>query len=73
MSAPAVFGGHVSRGGAHVSRRGKAPPVDPFTGEDKAVHLDNWLPSLRRASVWNGWSKDEELIQLAGFLRGKAL
>ena len=42
VSTPAVFGvGHVSRGGAHVSHRGKEPLVDPFKGEDKAVHLDD--------------------------------
>ena len=35
-------------------RRGKAPPVKPFTGEDPAVKLDDWLPILRRASLWNG-------------------
>ena len=28
------------------SRRGKAPPVDPFTGDDIAIQLDEWLPSL---------------------------
>ena len=54
MSVPAVFVGHVARGGAHVSRRRKARPVDPFTGEDKAVHLDDCLLSLRRASMENG-------------------
>ena len=26
-------------------RRGKAPPVDSFTGEDLEVRLDDWLPS----------------------------
>ena len=28
---------------------------------------------LNRAAVWNGWSDEETLIQLAGHLRGKAL
>ena len=45
---------------AHVSvkptRRGKAPPVDPFTGEDPAMKLEDWLPVLKKASLWNGWS-----------------
>ena len=39
-------------------RRGKAPLVDPFTGEDPAIKLDDWLPILRRASLWNGWSPE---------------
>ena len=25
-----------------------------------------WLPTLERASTWNGWSGDELLLQLAG-------
>ena len=25
-------------------RRGKAPPVDPFTGEEPEIRLDDWLP-----------------------------
>ena len=55
------------------TRRGKAPPVDSFTGEDPAVKLEDWLPVLKRASLWNRWSPEEELIQLAGHLRGRAL
>ena len=50
-------------------RRGKAPPIDPFTGENPEVRLDNWLPALERASTWNGWTEEERLIQLAGHLR----
>ena len=53
-------------------RRGRAPPIDQFTGEDPEVSLDDWLPALSRASCWNGWS-EEELIQLAGHLKGRAL
>ena len=56
----------------HV-RRGKAPPVEPFTGENPAIKLHDWLPILKRASLWNGWSPDEQLLQLAGHLRGRAL
>jgi hypothetical protein len=37
------------------------------------VQLDNWLPSLERAAVWNEWSEEDCLIQLAGHLREKAL
>ena len=54
-------------------RRGRAPPVDPFTGEDPEFRLEDWLPALQRATKWNGWTETEELIQLAGHLRGKAL
>ena len=35
--------------------------------------MDDWLPTLERAGVWNAWSKEELLIQLAGHLRGRAL
>lgn len=52
---------------------GKAPPVDSFTGEDSKVRLDDWLPSLQRAAKWNAWEPSEQLIQLAGHLRGCAL
>ena len=55
------------------SRRGKAPPVDVFTGENPEILLDDWLPALQRAATWNGWTQQEHLIQLAGHLRGRAL
>ena len=32
-----------------------------------------WKPSLERASLWNAWSEEEQMIQLAGYLRGRAL
>ncbi len=32
-----------------------------------------WLPSLIRAAKWNDWTETEQLIQLAGHLRGCAL
>ena len=54
-------------------RRGKAPPIDAFDGESPDVLFEDWLPGLQRAAQWNGWSKDETLIQLAGHLRGRAL
>ena len=54
-------------------RRGKAPPVDVFTGENPEILLDDWLPGLQRAATWNGWTQQEHLIQLAGYLRGRAL
>ena len=54
-------------------RRGKAPPVDPFTGEDPESRLDDWIPTLRRTADWNGWTEGDLLIQLAGHLKGRAL
>jgi len=30
-------------------RCGKAPPVDAFTGTDPECHLEDWLPTLKRA------------------------
>ena len=56
-----------------TQRRGKAPPVDSFTAEDPEVRFDDWLPTLERAAIWNGWSGEETLMQLAGYLRNKAL
>ena len=53
-------------------RRGKAPPVDVFSGESLDLLLDDWLPSLQRAADWNGWTEQEQLLQLAGHLRGRA-
>ena len=53
-------------------RRGRAPPVEMFNGEDSENTLDDWLPSLTRAADWNGWTKPELLIQLAGHLKGRA-
>ena len=56
-----------------ATRKGKAPPVDFFTGEDPEVQFEDWLPTLERTAVWNGWTDEEALIQLAGHLRGRAL
>ena len=55
------------------SRRGKAPPVDPFDEETPDVTFEDWLPTLKRAASWNEWSGEETLIQLAGHLRKRAL
>ena len=54
-------------------RQGKAPPIQFLSAEDPAVLLDDWLPSLERASSWNGWSEKDKLMQLPGYLRGQAL
>ena len=55
------------------AHRGKAPPVSQFSGEDLECQLHDWLPSLERASVWNAWTAEERLMQLAGHLKGRAL
>ncbi len=52
------------------TRRGRAPPVDPITGENEEIQLDDWLPALQRASCW---SSEELLLQLVGHLQGRAL
>ena len=54
-------------------RHGKASPIDEFTGEDSRITFNEWLPILERAANWNGWTQDELLMQLAGYLRGRAL
>ena len=54
-------------------RRGKAPPVDSFSGDDGDTCFDDWLPSLERAASWNAWTDEEKLLQLAGHLHGRAL
>ena len=51
-------------------RRGKAPPIDFFSGENPAILLDDWVPRLERAAQWNGWTAQEKL---PGYLRGEAL
>ena len=56
-----------------ATQKGKAPPVDFFTGEDPEVQFEDWLPTLERTAVWNGWTDEEALIQLAGHLRGRSL
>ena len=54
-------------------RRGKAPPIEMFSGENTGIRLDDWLPSLQRAANWNNWTEEEQLIQFAGHLKGRAL
>ena len=58
---------------SHNVAVGKAPPIDEFTGEDRRITFDDWLPILERAAIWNGWTQDELLMQLTGYLRGRAL
>ena len=58
---------------AERTRRGKAPPMEFFSGENLSVLLEDWLPSLERAAEWNGWSVHDKLLQLPGYLKGRAL
>ena len=69
VSVPTVTGSTTTR----EARRGRAPPINLFSGEDPEIHLDDWLPSLRRASQWNNWTNEEQLIQLAGHLKGRLI
>ena len=55
-------------GSSHGRKEGKAPPVDAFTGESPDILWEDWIPTLERAAVWNGWSEEEMLFQLAGHL-----
>ncbi len=68
---------HGAEGGVLASsrsypRRGKAPPVEVFTGEDPETRLEDWLSALQRTARWNGWTPDEILIQLVEHLKGRA-
>ena len=36
------------------TRRGKAPPIDSFTAEDRDTRLEDWLPTLERAATVPG-------------------
>lgn len=56
-----------------LTRRGKAPPIDYFSGEDPAMISEDCLPSLERAADWNGWTPHDKVIQLPGYLKGRAL
>ena len=73
VSITSNSGDNVSTRVPVAQQKGKAPPFETFSGESKDVRLDDWLLSLKRASLWNGWTEEEELIQLAGHLRGRAL
>ena len=72
-SPPHGITGTAATGNGGQVRRGKPPRVDPFTGENDELMSEDWLPTLERAATWNGWSEEEKLLQLAGYLKGKAL
>ena len=63
----------ISLSDTSVQRRGKAPPIDTFTGEDAETCFDDWRPTLERAAAWNNWTDSETLMQLAGYLHRRAL
>ena len=56
-----------------TTRRGKAPPIDPFSAEGAETEFDDWLPTLEHAATWNVWSDEDKLLQLAGHHHGRAL
>ena len=70
---PRRAGDEWKRDPVSALRRGKALPVDTFSGEAEDTTFEDWLPGLQRAAEWNRWSDKETLIQLAGYLRGRAL
>ena len=53
--------------------QGRAPPIELFTGEDPSILLNDWLPCLERAATWNEWTVEDKLMQLPGYLKGRAL
>ena len=64
LPSPHPSGSDSQVGRAVVStapRRGKAPPVSEFSGDDLDCTLDDWLPSLGRAIIWNGWTEEEQI------------
>jgi len=73
LESPRVSVRRHDAGSVARARRGKAPPVDSFTRESLDILWEDWIPTLERAAVWNSWSEEEKLLQLAGHLRGKAL
>ena len=56
-----------------VPQWGKALPIDSFVAEDPEIRFDDWLPTLEKAATWNGWTEEETLMQLTGYLRNRAL
>ena len=44
-----------------------------LTGEDPEIHFEDWLLVLKRAAGWNQWTPEENLLQLVGHMRGRAL
>ena len=66
LQAPQEVGSSVT-----IARRRKAPPVEPYTGENPDILWEEWLPMFERAASWNGWTEQDKLLQLAGNLHGK--
>jgi hypothetical protein len=59
LTSASASPGHGA-GGERTSRRGRAPPVNPFDGE----LFEDWVPGFFCAAEWNDWSEHETLIQL---------
>jgi len=34
--------------------------------------MEDWVPLLERAAMWNGLTEEEKLLQLAGYLKRRA-
>jgi len=51
-------------------RRGKAPSIEPFTGEGVDILFEEW-PTFEWMTIWNNWSESGKLLQLASHLRAK--
>ena len=61
----------VTHASITTTERQSSTCIEIFTGEDLKVRLDDWLPSLERAKMWNDRT-DELMLQLAGHLCGRA-
>ena len=46
--------------------------MNSFIAEDGRIIFDDWLSTFEKASKWNEWTPEESLMQLAGYLRGRA-
>jgi len=53
-------------------RRGKALPIEYVSGEDPSILLQDWLPSLKQAADWNGWTPQDKIMQLPEYLKGRS-
>ena len=68
------LGAEQSQTADSKSRRTPTAPIEHSShSEARDIAFDDWIPALRRAAEWNGWTEHETLIQLAGHMRGRAL
>lgn len=57
----------------NVGRRGKASPVDQFSGDHPDLTFNDWLPTLERAAQWNEWTEAELCCNLWGTYGGESV